>query len=142
MSESIMTDGNVLAFKAKAYTLRALTGRDIFRMSKIINKIGIREFKNALSGDVADKFLERMSKKNDPEITSETKEPVEAPDGKEDSGNPVEDQSLIAVGLNVVFEVAGIVFGNLPKCEADIVEFLADLSGMEAEDGPAGVVLT
>lgn len=44
------------------------------------------------------------------------------------------NMDLSAIGLEVIIEMAGIVLENLPKCEADIYSFLADLSGMKAKE--------
>lgn len=44
------------------------------------------------------------------------------------------NMDLSAIGLEVIIEMAGIVLGNLPKCESDIYSFLADLSGKKPKE--------
>lgn len=39
-----------------------------------------------------------------------------------------------AIGLEVIIEMVGTVLENLPRCEADIYSFLADLSGMKSNE--------
>ena len=40
---------------------------------------------------------------------------------------------LSAVGVGVVFEMAGVIVDNLPKCEQEIYAFLSRLSGLKME---------
>jgi hypothetical protein len=35
-----------------------------------------------------------------------------------------------AAGMAVMFDIGGIIIGNLPKCETEIYNFLADLTGL------------
>ena len=39
-----------------------------------------------------------------------------------------------AIGLEVIIGMVGTVLENLPRCEADIYSFLADLSGMKSNE--------
>ena len=39
-------------------------------------------------------------------------------------------QKTEEIGFEIFFNVAGVITGNLPKCEKDIYKFLAGLSGM------------
>lgn len=93
----------------KPYTLKRLQSRDIFPMLRILSKIGINEFKECFSS---------------PEITRLV--------AKANASG--EDLDISSVGVNVVFEVCGVIVNNIPKCENDIYAFLAQLSGMSTED--------
>ena len=91
----------------KEYTLRNLQAKDVFIMSKIIGAIGIEEFKYAFSAD----FINS--------ITSDL-------NGERDIAS--------AVGVEMFFEIAGIVMNNLPKCERDVYTFISNLSGIPVKD--------
>ncbi len=92
----------------KEYTLRNLQAKDVFLMSKIIGAIGIEEFKYAFSAD----FINS--------ITSDL--------------NGDEKDVASAVGVEMFFEIAGIVVNNLPKCEKDVYAFISSLSGIPAKE--------
>lgn len=89
----------------KEYTLRGLKAADVFMMTKIINKIGIKEVKDCF---------------NTPEVQ------------KSITGTGAEDAA--AVGMQVMLELATLVVSHLPNCENEIYQFLASLSGMKAEE--------
>ena len=93
----------------KPYTLKRLQSRDVFPMLRILSKIGVAEMKECFSSPAV----------------------AEAIDKAQASGK---DADLSSVGVNVVFEIAGVIVNNIPKCEQDIYAFLAQLSGMKAED--------
>ena len=93
----------------KEYTLRNLQAKDVFIMSKIIGAIGIEEFKYAFSAD----FINS--------ITSDL------------NGDEDEKDIVSAVGVEMFFEIAGIVVNNLPKCEKDVYAFISSLSGIPAK---------
>ncbi len=92
----------------KEYTLRNLQARDVFIMSKIIGAIGIEEFKYAFSADFINSITSDLNG-DEKDITS-------------------------AVGVEMFFEIAGIVVSNLPKCEKDVYAFISSLSGIPAKD--------
>lgn len=89
------------------FKMRPLAAKDIAPMTRIISKIGISEVKKLISPEL----IAAASKKN-----------------KKDNS------SLESVGVNLVFDVAGIVCANYGKAEADINEFLASLYGMEPNE--------
>lgn len=89
----------------KEYTLRGLKASDLFMMTKIINKIGIKEVKDCF---------------NSPDVK------------KAITGAETED--VTAVGMQVMLELATLVVSHLPDCENEIYQFLASLSGMKAEE--------
>lgn len=91
-------------------TLRPLQARDIFPISRILSKIGLREFKGILeSEDVRDAI---------------------AAQGKgEDSGI-----DLNAVGMTVAVEALDVIVSHLSDVEDDLYGILASLSGMKPKD--------
>lgn len=97
----------------KLYTLRDLKSKDLFPMSGILGKIGIKEFKEYL----------------DPEKTKELMRAFSSEHGDDDREGLVQ-----YVGINVVFEIVDVILGNLPKCEKDLYKFLSGLSGLSCEE--------
>ena len=93
----------------KPYTFRPLSAQDIFPMTSIIKKIGLREFKTLLEGDGLENILSTFKGERD-------------------------DKSVEAVGLALAFEIVDIIFGNLSKCEADIFLLLSQTSNLSVED--------
>lgn len=90
----------------KIYEFRKLNSTDIFPMATLINKIGIRrfkevfrndEFKNALDGETGENALEE-------------------------------------IGIGVTFDIAGIVLEALPSCKSNIYSLLSDVSNIELEE--------
>lgn len=96
-----------IIYNFKEYTLRNLQAKDVFIMAKIIGAIGIEEFKYVFSAD----FINS--------ITSDL-------NGERDIAS--------AVGVEMFFEIAGIVMNNLPKCERDVYTFISNLSGIPVKD--------
>ena len=92
----------------KPYTLKRLQSRDVFPMLRILSKIGVSQLKDCFSS---------------PEVTKAISKATES--GK--------DVDLSAVGVNVAFDMAGIIVDNLPKCEQDIYLFLSQLSGLKPQ---------
>lgn len=90
------------------YQLRKLTAKDIFPMTKLISKIGLKEFKNAF----------------DPKLIASL---------ADDNGEVKGDKLASVIGINVAFELAAIIMENFSKCEREIYEFLSSVSGLEKE---------
>ena len=84
----------------KEYTLRTLKASDVFVMTKIINKIGIKEFKECF---------------NSPDV--------------KDAITGAETKDVTVVGMQVMLEIATLVVSHLPDCEMEIYQFLASLAG-------------
>ena len=96
------------------YSLRKVNATDIFTVTTIISKIGIREFKSCLKGEetmnlIGSLFNQENQKENN-------------------------DAALSAVGLSVVFDIIGVVLGNMEKCKDDIFALLASLSGINKKE--------
>ena len=91
----------------KPYKFRRLEASDVFLMSKIIGKIGIKEFKNCFDGEGIESLI-----------------------GSAKKGKKANDSSIVSVGVAVATEIAGVIFSHLPNCESDIYQMLANVSGM------------
>ena len=99
----------------KKYTFRALGAPDIFLMTKIISKIGIREFKVCMESESIIGLIQNMFKEKGEEAMQD-------------------DSAFIGVGVGVIMEVADVVLGNLSKCEAEIYQLLSDVSGLSVKE--------
>ena len=96
----------------KPYTFRKLSSVDVFPMFKIINKIGINEFTGCFEKDGIKDLISSFTTQ----------------------GNKNDDSIASIVGLSVILEVANVVCGNLPKCEAEIYKILSDTSNLTVDD--------
>jgi hypothetical protein len=114
MSESIKKNQEVIepepeTTKAKPYTFRRLAAEDIFPMFTIINKIGMKEFKTFFGGDNLARLAATFK------------------------GDKTAEAIIEEVGLSVFIELVSIILGNLPKCENDIFNMLANTSDLTVE---------
>lgn len=92
-------------------TLRSLQGADIFPMSAIIKKIGVKEFKNAFQDEEIKDLVKSIN-----------------------SGEISKDAAANQAGMAVILNIVDVVLGNLPRAEKDIYKFLASLSGMKPDE--------
>lgn len=93
----------------KAYTFRKLNSTDIFLMFKIMGKIGITEFAKCFEKDTVKELIANVT------------------------GGDTKKDATTVVGIAVMLEVANVVIGNLPKCEGDIYQMLAQTSDLSVE---------
>lgn len=112
--KEIITNDEIIEQEAekateKPYKFRTLSAQDVFPMFNIISKIGIKEFKSFFEGEGLEKIMTMFS-------------------GQRDEG------SVEALGVSIAFEIADVIFSNLPKCENDIFKLLAQTSNLEFED--------
>ncbi len=103
--------------EGKPYEFRRLCAEDVFPMFTIINKIGIKEFKTIWGENGDFKKL----------ISNTFKKTVENDDAESDNV----ENDLIESGLSVAVDIAGIITGNLPKCENEIFKLLAQTSNLD-----------
>lgn len=96
----------------KTYTFRLLGAPDIFLMSKIIKKIGVKEFKACFDGDGIQGLI------------------YESVKNAKDKG---EDPDFIGIGVGVALDIADVLLGNLHKCEEDIYQMLSQTSNLSVE---------
>ena len=99
----------------KPYTFRLLGAPDIFLMAKIIKQIGIKEFKACFESDGIKSLVQNMM----------MDEKAKAEGG---------ETNIISVGVGVALEIADVIIGNLPKCEHDIYQMLANTSNLTVEE--------
>ena len=92
----------------KQIELRALKAPDLFIVSTILSKIGLKEFKECFQSE------------NLKQLIGEIGEDKEA--------------NLEKIGMAVVFDIASIACANLAKCEKDIYQLLANLSGLPTKE--------
>ncbi len=88
------------------YNFRQLNSTDIFPICNIISKIGIRELKNCFDGQNVSTFMHK---------------------GKQDK------DAVIAFGVSIAFDVAGVVLANMQKCENEIYTLLASVTDLTEE---------
>lgn len=91
------------------YTFRKLQGTDVFLMFKIIGKIGINEFTDCFEKDTVKHMIASVT------------------------GDKVSEGATNLVGVSVMLEIANVVIGNLPKCETEIYQMLANTSNLTVE---------
>lgn len=97
----------------KPYAFRDLGAPDIFLMTKIIKKIGVKEFKACFEGDgIQGLILESVK------------------NAKENGENP----DFISVGVGVALDIADVLLGNLHLCEDDIYRLLSQTSNLSADE--------
>mgnify|MGYP003302438986 CR=1 FL=1 len=97
----------------KPYKFRKLASTDIFLMFRIISTIGIKEFSTCLDFKSIGKMISDSMK------------------GKE--GN-VSDEDFTQFGISIVLDSADVIFRNLPKCEKEIYQMLANTSNLTVEE--------
>ena len=95
--------------ETKPYELKTLTSKDVFPMFRIISKFGIGEFKKCF----------------DPQLIGQLVSEQGGVDG---------DKLTSIVGMNIAFDVASIIVENVPKCEDEIYNFLAQISNLKRKD--------
>lgn len=93
--------------KEKAFEFRKLASKDLFLMTKIISKIGIKEFKACFEDEKVGKVISKLFSK--------------------DKGNISEGAIYTVAGVTLL-PLADIIIGNMHKCERDIYVLLAQVS--------------
>ena len=98
----------------KPYTFRLLGAPDMFLMSKIISKIGIKEFKTCLESDGIKNLIQNAM--------------------VDTAQNGGKETDFISAGAEVALELASVILTNLPKCEADIYQMLSQTSNLTIDE--------
>lgn len=91
----------------KMYTLRALKASDFFLVTRILSKIGVKEFKRCFESEEIKTAVKNMM--------------------KQDGG----EADVASIGMVVAFDVASVVLERMEDCERDIYKLLSRLSGMK-----------
>lgn len=92
------------------YELRTLNSKDIFPMLKIINKIGVNNFKECFDSPEVKTAVSKMTA------------------GDTTGGD------YNSVGLSVILEIANLLISKIPECEEEIYTFLASVSGLKKKE--------
>lgn len=87
-----------------AYTLRGLEAEDLFPLTTIVSKIGIKEIKDCFATDDVMEAIKNM-------------------------GAEGENKGIEKIGLSLALEIANVVFANLQHCREEIYLLLSQLSG-------------
>lgn len=98
----------------KAYELRRLMAKDIYPMTKIINKIGFKKIKECFADEGILNLVKEMLDKNKSEEIS--------------------DEDKVKVGIEIGFIVGDLILDNLSSCEEHINHLLSSLSGISKKD--------
>ncbi len=103
-----MTENNAQVVESvKTYTFRELCATDVAPMCAIIGKIGINNFTKCFNSDeLLDLFDKNKGVKN---LTN-------------------------LAGMTIVFEMVNTIVSNIPKCEKEIFDLLASVSGLKVAD--------
>ena len=95
-----------ITMEKPVYTFRKLNSTDTFLMFKIIGKIGINEFTGCFEKDTVKQVLATVT------------------------GGESKENAAAIVGISVIFEMANVIIGNLPKCETEIYQMLSNTSNL------------
>lgn len=94
----------------KKYELRGLKASDFFLVTRILSKVGVKEFKQCFENEEIKAAVANMV--------------------KQDGG----EADVASIGMSVVFDIAGIVLENMENCEKDVYKLLSRLSGLSEKD--------
>lgn len=97
--------------KEKKYTFKKIKSTAVFPMFKLLNKIGVKEFKNCFESDTVKNAIKKSME-----------------------GGMEGDELAKSVGINVIMEIAAVVFENVPKCEDDIYTMLSSVSNLSKKE--------
>lgn len=89
--------------------LRRLQATDLFGMVKILNKIGLKNVKDAIDVNEIKEMSKSMNDDNKAQVMSD-------------------------IGVNVVMSALTVVLENLPSVEADLHNFVGSIANMKAKD--------
>ena len=103
----------------KPYIFRTLGAQDVFLMVRILNKIGFRQVKECLSADNIQALINAAASGSDTQDTQDAQADQES--------------VLASVGVGVAIDAFGLLLENLPKCEADIYQLLAQTSNLSVD---------
>lgn len=92
------------------FELRALKASDFFLVTRILSKIGVKEFKGIVESDEIKAAIRKMADNQSGEIA---------------------EADVASIGMTVVFDIASVVLERMENCEKDIYRLLANLSGMK-----------
>ena len=89
--------------------LRRLQATDLFSMVKILNGIGLKNFKDVIDTDKIKEMRKSINDDNAEQVVSD-------------------------IGMNVVMSVWSVILENLPSVETDLYNFVGSVANMKAKD--------
>ena len=89
--------------------LRKLQATDLFSMVKILNGIGLKNFKDVIDTDKIKEMRKSINDDNAEQVVSD-------------------------IGMNVVMSVLSVILENLPSVETDLYNFVGSVANMKAKD--------
>lgn len=89
--------------------LRKLQATDLFSMVKILNGIGLKNFKDVIDTDKIKEMRKSINDDNAEQVVSD-------------------------IGMNVVMSVLSVILENLPSVETDLYNFIGSIANMKAKD--------
>lgn len=99
----------------KPYSFRRLNSTDIFAMSRLVAKVGIRDFGKAFEG-------------------SEIANLISSIESKADDNSNASEKAIEALGINAALNIADIIFDKLYKCENEVYNILSRVSGLSVTE--------
>lgn len=109
--ETVYQEGGITVNK---YEFRKLSSSDMFLMFKILGKIGFNEFADTFGKDNVVKLF---------------------------GGGAGAVDFVKSVGITVAFEMMNIVLNNLPKCEKEVYQLLANTSNLSVDEIQEDMIL-
>lgn len=95
------------------FELRALKASDFFLVTRILSKIGIKEFKAIMESDDIKAAIGKMASQQ---------------------GGELAEADVASIGMTVVFDIASVILERMENCEDDIYEILSRLSGLKKKE--------
>ena len=89
--------------------LRRLQATDLFGMVKILNGIGLKNFKDVIDTDKIKEMRKSINDDNAEQVVSD-------------------------IGMNVVMSVLSVILENLPSVETDLYNFIGSIANMKTKD--------
>ena len=89
--------------------LRRLQATDLFGMVKILNGIGLKNFKDAININEIKEMRKNITGENEVEVISD-------------------------IGMNVVMSALTVILEHLPAVETDLYNFVGSIANMKAKD--------
>ena len=89
--------------------LRRLQATDLFSMVKILNGIGLNNFKDVIDTNKIKEMRKSINDDNAEQVVSD-------------------------IGMNVVMSVLSVILENLPSVETDLYNFIGSVANMKAKD--------
>ena len=95
------------------FELRALKASDFFLVTRILTKIGVKEFKAIIENEDIKAEIGKMAA---------------------EQGGELAQADVASIGMTVVLDIASVVLERMEGCENDIYELLSRLSGLKKNE--------